>query len=96
MIKSFWFCFFWRFISWIKETKYLKVEETIPAETDENEEYVLKLTNNEVKLMFRNMVHNWFDDDNTNYNPFIRALLAGNLREMNYYMNDIALKTFSF
>lgn len=42
------------------------------------------------------MVHNWFDDDNTNYNPFIRALLAGNLREMNYYMNDIALKTFSF
>ncbi len=75
---------------------YLKVEETIPAETDENEEYVLKLTNNEVKLMFRNMVHNWFDDDNTNYNPFIRALLAGNLREMNYYMNDIALKTFSF
>ncbi len=75
---------------------YLKVEETIPAETDDNEEYVLKLTNNEVKLMFRNMVHNWFDDDNTNYNPFIRALLAGNLREMNYYMNDIALKTFSF
>ncbi len=75
---------------------YLKIEETIPAETDDNEEYVLKLTNNEVKLMFRNMVHNWFDDDNTNYNPFIRALLAGNLREMNYYMNDIALKTFSF
>lgn len=75
---------------------YLKIEETIPAETDDNEEYVLKLTNNEVKLMFRNMVHNWFDDDNTNYNPFIRALLAGNLREMNYFMNDIALKTFSF
>ncbi len=40
---------------------YLKVDHMIPAKTDDdNEEYVLKLTNNEVRKMFRNIIHEWF------------------------------------
>lgn len=73
---------------------YLKVDSLRPTET--GEEYGLKLTNYEVKRMFLKMIHGWFDDDTIGYNEFIHALLKGNLREMNRYMNDIALQTFSF
>ncbi|HBN56482.1 MAG TPA: hypothetical protein DD414_06875, partial [Lachnospiraceae bacterium] len=39
---------------------YLKVEEhTFDADTGK-EEYVLRLTNKEVRLMFRNMIEGWF------------------------------------
>ena len=31
----------------------------------------------------------------SNYNGFIRALLRGNVKEMNIYMNEVALSTFS-
>ncbi len=30
------------------------------------------------------------------YNGFAKALLKGNIREMNHYMNRVALDTFSF
>ena len=30
------------------------------------------------------------------YNGFVKALLNGNLKEMNVYMNEVALKTFSY
>lgn len=76
---------------------YLRVDQVIPAKTDDdNEEYILKLTNSEVKRMFRSIIQLWFKKSGANYNKFIKALLEDNLKEMNYYMNDIALKTFSF
>ena len=58
--------------------------------------YELALTNHEVLLMFRNMVSAWFSDAEDDYNDFIRALLAGNVKEMNTYMNRVALTTFSY
>lgn len=76
---------------------YLKVENILPAETEEEEEeYELKLTNLEVRRMFRRMIRDWFGRSGADYNNFIKALLKGNLREMNHYMNDVALKTFSY
>lgn len=57
--------------------------------------YHLRIMNLETYSMFSNMFKGWFDDSMSNYNEFIEALLKGNLKEMNIYMNDIALTTFS-
>ena len=58
--------------------------------------YELALTNREVLLLFRNMVSGWFSGAEEDYNDFIRALLKGNLKEMNAYMNRVALTMFSY
>ena len=42
-----------------------------------------------------NMFKGWFAPVASNYNEFIRALLEGNVKAMNLYMNDVALATFS-
>ena len=57
--------------------------------------YMLALTNYEVKQMFEDMILDWFDEEDTGYNDFIKALLKGNLKEMNAYMNQVALSMFS-
>lgn len=57
--------------------------------------YKLALTNFEVKLMFEEMVLDWFDEDSADYNDFIHALLQGNLEEMNTYMNCVSKSMFS-
>lgn len=59
------------------------------------EEYVLKLTNKEVKLMFRDMIEGWFKNYTPEYNDFIKALMVGDMDAMNEYMNRIACDTFS-
>ena len=59
-------------------------------------EYELKLTNLEVKIMFHKMIHGWFAETQADYNDFIKALLAGNVKEMNAYMTRVALSTFSY
>ena len=58
--------------------------------------YELGLTNYEVKLMFRGMIRDWFGLAKPMYNGFLRALLSGNVKEMNAYMNRISLQTFSY
>ena len=58
--------------------------------------YELALTNHEVKLMFEHMVHDWFEESDGAYNDFVEALLMGNVKAMNEYMNDVALNTFSY
>ncbi len=58
-------------------------------------EYELALTNREVRLMFRNMVSDWFAEAEDDYSDFIKALLQGDVDGMNVYMNQIALATFS-
>ncbi len=58
--------------------------------------YHLSITNLETVSMFSNMFKGWFDSDSSNYSEFVQALLKGRLREMNIYMNDIALSTFSY
>jgi hypothetical protein len=74
---------------------YLKVEQhTMDTDTGK-EEYILKLTNKEVKLMFQDMIEGWFKNYSSAYNDFIKALLQGDKKAMNHYMNQIALVTFS-
>lgn len=58
--------------------------------------YDLTLTNYEVRRMFYSMVRNWFTRAEADYNDFVRALLAGEVEEMNAYMNRVALQTFSY
>ncbi len=72
---------------------YLKVENYTNEEGIE--EYGLRLTNKEVKVMFWNMIEDWFKQRIPEYNDFIKALLQGDLEAMNEYMNSIALETFS-
>ena len=57
--------------------------------------YHLSITNLETRSMFSNMFKGWFKMTTSNYNAFVTALLKGHLREMNVYMNDVALSTFS-
>ena len=58
--------------------------------------YELALTNMEVRLMFRSMVHGWFVNAEDDYNDFIKALLCGDIDAMNEYMNLVAVNTFSY
>ena len=58
--------------------------------------YDLCLTNDEVRDMFCDIVRGWFGRTQKSYNGFVKALLAGNRKEMNAYMNDVAVKTFSY
>ncbi len=59
-------------------------------------EYELALTNLEVKLMFQNMVQDWFSQADSDYNDFIKALLSDDIEAMNEYMNRVAFQTFSY
>lgn len=74
---------------------YLKVENHIFDEAGGKETYDLKLTNKEVRMMFRNMIEGWFKDYSPEYNDFVKALLQGDMAAMNEYMNMVALDTFS-
>ena len=74
---------------------YLKVESIrleIPGDVSV---YRLKLTNYEVKKAFERMVSGWFGRGKV-FGRFVSAMFAGNVREMNYYMNEVALNTFSY
>ena len=57
--------------------------------------YELALTNYEVKLMFENIVSDWFKVTEAAYQEFVSALLAGDLDAMNEYMNEISIEIFS-
>ena len=75
---------------------YLKVEHFKINEKSGKPEYDLKLTNMEVRLMFEQMIGDWFAECESHYNNFIKALLAGDVNAMNEYMNKVALATFSY
>lgn len=75
-------------------TGYLKVVKRDVMEEDDW--YTLKLTNYEVKRMFRKMVKGWFGGiAKMPYNNFIKAFLMNDVEAMNEYMNKIALSSFS-
>lgn len=85
-------------------TGYLKVlglRRIVPSGVEESDEegdvwYTLAITNFEVRKMFRKMVSGWFGGQaQTAYNDFIKALLLGDKKAMNRYMNRVALATFS-
>lgn len=70
---------------------YLKAVRRGPGRKD----YVLALTNLEVKTAFEDMFLGWFADQRAGYNNFEKALLSASLKEMNIYMNKISTYTFS-
>lgn len=46
--------------------------------------------------MFERLIQEWFVRFTPSYNAFIKALLQGDLKAMNAYMNKVALATFSY
>ena len=58
--------------------------------------YDLNLTNAEVQDMFYGMVRGWFNKARVDYNDFVKALISGDKKTMNAYMNRVALQTFSY
>lgn len=75
---------------------YLKVKNYTFNMECGRETYELVLTNKEVRLMFERMIRGWFSEKDPAYNSFIRALLRDDKKEMNLYMNKVALATFSY
>ncbi len=59
-------------------------------------EYSLKLTNLEVQIMFEHMIAKWFSGCRRVNNAFQQALLTGDIKGMNAYMNKVALQSFSY
>lgn len=78
---------------------YLKVKE---YHTDDSgnmgykQNYGLVLTNFEVKSMFYHIIRGWFRTVTTDYNDFIKSLLANDIDAMNEYMNRVSLSVFSY
>lgn len=76
---------------------YLKVVKTEFVERTGEIYYHLALTNKEVWAMFGRMIRDWFKGrGSAHYNDFIKALLLGDVKAMNIYMNKVALATFSY
>ena len=75
---------------------YLKVVEHESDERTGRDFYHLALTNREVRLMFENMIHDWFTEVTEEYNDFIAGLLEGNIPAMNRYMNQVTKIMFSY
>ena len=75
---------------------YLKVVGYQMDEETGEEAYDLTITDLEVRIMFRKMIRGWFDRAQREYNAFIKALLQGDEKAMNAYMNKVALEIFSY
>ncbi|MDE7253378.1 MAG: ATP-binding protein [Acetatifactor sp.] len=74
---------------------YLKVVDTTFVESLGRTYYKLMLTNREVHVMFESMIMDWFSG-NDDYNDFIKALLLGDVKAMNTYMNRVTTEMFSY
>lgn len=61
----------------------------------DDDDYTISITNYETIRLFRKIIKRWFRKSSSYYNEFIQALLSDNLDEMNAYMNQVALVTFS-
>lgn len=75
---------------------YLRVKSYTVDEIWGRATYEFVLTNREVRLMFSQMIEHWFKGFIPEYNDFIRAMLAKDVKSMNIYMNKVALATFSY
>ncbi len=75
---------------------YLKVVDTDFVERTGRTYYKLTLTNKEVRIMFEDMVRDWFDGPSANCSDFIKAFLSGDVEAMNVYMNRVTGEIFSY
>ena len=73
---------------------YLKVENADNCEI--SGKYELSLTNLEVRIMFQKLISGWFKTIRNTSDEFVIALIKGDIKAMNYFMNKIALETFSY
>ena len=67
----------------------------IRPEPEDEAIYRLSITNYEVRRMFGKMVKEWFRKEKA-LSKFVSAMLKGDVRGMNRYMNEVALNTFSY
>ena len=74
---------------------YLKAQEPADDRPGVRKNLMVSLTNLEVRHTFEDMIKRWFEGDEVRYNDFIKALLQNDVKYMNYFMNDVALNTFS-
>ncbi len=81
--------------SFLLASGYLKVVRYQMDEETGEEAYDLTITDLEVRIMFRKLIRGWFNRAQEGYNAFIRALLQGDVEEMNAYMNEVSEKVFS-
>ena len=65
------------------------------SDLDSERLYTLALTNLEVRSMFTNMVQGWFAQTR-GLSRFAKAMLQGDVRGRNRYLNDIMLTSMSF
>ncbi len=75
---------------------YLKVRRYLMDEEWGRDTYELALTNREVRFLFGQMIDGWFRDFVPEYNDFVKAMLTGDRKAMNGYMNKVAMATFSY
>ena len=73
---------------------YLKVASAVFSSAGKPT-YQLALTNYEVKCMFETMIEGWFAQTE-DFGEFVSAMLKGDIKSMNRYMNKVALNTFSY
>lgn len=76
---------------------YLRAE-VLHEEFDEyaNNKCLFSITNYETVCMFRNLIKNWFVKQKRAYNEFVVALLKGDVKLMNIYMNQITSRIISY
>lgn len=75
---------------------YLKAENVEYRGEEMEPWYHLKITNQETKIMFLRMFRDWFRSRGNGYESFVESLIHGDVEQMNYYMNKIALASFSY
>ena len=75
---------------------YLKVNQIYEDEKTDRFVYHLTITNREIRMMFEDMIRDWFSEEDVPYNEFIKAMLSGDVKAMNRYMNTVSLATFSY
>lgn len=74
---------------------YLKVEQVLWDRPEEDPLYRLSITNLETKIMFASLVKGWFRQTG-GLSRFVSAMLQGDVKGMNRYLNDIALSSMSY
>lgn len=74
---------------------YLRMESRVFRQESGRFYCRLAITNREVRLMFEDMIKDWFAGEDVPYQNFLKAFLQGDVDYMNEYMNETAELIFS-
>ena len=75
---------------------YMKAEKVQDFVDGRDSIYTLSLTNFEIRKVFGNLIRRWFRGSGECFGEFVSAMFKGNVKEMNLYMNRVAIETFSY